>query len=66
MNFPNPPPDRRTQKNENQSSTISNQEKFQKHLTKSSNEIDTSLNQKSTSYSNNNMALIKLKHLEDK
>ena len=65
MNFPNPPPDRRTQKNENQSSTISNQEKFQKHLTKSSNEIDTSLNQKSTSYSNNNMALIKLKHLED-
>ena len=54
-----------TQKNENQSSTISNQEKFQKHLTKSSNEIDTSLNQKSTSYSNNNMALIKLKHLED-
>ena len=65
MNFPNPPPDRRTQKNENQSSTISNQEKFQKHLTKSSNEIDTSVNQKSTSYSNNNMALIKLKHLED-
>ena len=65
MNFPNPPPDRRTQKNENQSSTISNQEKFQKYLIKSSNEIDTSLNQKSTSYSNNNMALIKLKHLED-
>jgi GTPase SAR1 family protein len=65
MNFPNPPPDRRTQKNENQSSIISNQEKFQKHLTKSSNEIDTSVNQKSTSYSNNNMALIKLKHLED-
>ncbi len=65
MNFPNPPPDRRTQKNENQSSITSNQEKFQKHLTKSSNEIDTSVNQKSTSYSNNNMALIKLKHLED-
>ena len=65
MNFPNPPPDRRTQKNENQSSTISNQEKFQKHLTKSSNEIDTSLNQKSTSYSNNNMALRKLEHVEN-
>ena len=71
MNFPVPLPDRR-KKNENSNINLSNENnindlKSSKKYSKEENEIETTYVEKKTSFEqqNNNMAKIKLKHIED-
>ena len=71
MNFPVPLPDRR-KKNENSNINLSNENnindlKTSKKYSKEENEIETTYVEKKTSFEqqNNNMAKIKLKHIED-
>ena len=71
MNFPVPLPDRR-KKNENSNINLSNENnindlKTSKKYSKEENEIETTYVEKKTSFDqqNNNMAKIKLKHIED-